>query len=118
MKNIRNLFGGAALTALVAGCQTTPAPYIPTYNEGPDYNGQRTQIYGQPVDCTVITRRDGRVYGGQTVYGTGTARETCVSTPREDYRRGSGLQDATRTIRDTERMINSIRRLERTFGAF
>lgn len=118
MKNLRNLFTGVALTALVSGCQSTEPVYTPTYSEGPDYSGQRTPIYAQPMDCTVITRREGRVYGGQTVYGTGEARETCVSVPRDEYGRASPIEDANRTIRDTQRMINSIYRLQRTFDAF
>lgn len=116
MKNIRNLFTGAAL-ALLSGCGAAPN-YSSTYSEGPNYNGQRTPINAQPVNCTIVTRREGSVYGGQAVYNTGRASETCVSTPRDSYGRNSGIYEARQTIGEVTNLLSSARRLEQMFQGF
>lgn len=100
----RNLTGASVLSLAAAfgtGCSTSG----PIYSEGPDYNGQRTRITNQPMDCTIRTQRSGTYNGGSTTQvGNGTFTETCVSSPYADQRRS--LMD--REIDNAKR--NAVRR--------
>lgn len=100
----------AAGTAL-AGCAGGSA----TYSENAGYDGQRTRIENQPMDCTIQTQERGVVHGGTQVYEPGTAVRRCVSSPDSDQRRrgtnpvsdvteefmkipGHAARDASRTL--------------------
>lgn len=112
---------GASILSLAAAFGSGCASYGTTYSEGPDYNGQRTRIDNQQMDCTVITQRSGTYRGGSTTQvGDGTFTERCVSSPYTDHRRygtspagimeNLGERVGRNTAREVERRINDVLR--------
>jgi len=86
MKTTSNLKIAGALSAALtmAGCASGPTGF---YNEDANYNGQRTRIENQPIDCTIVTQRSGTLRGGNTTQvGDGSWSERCVSSPHANQR--------------------------------
>lgn len=103
--NFKRLAGASALAlaaAFTTGCASGPSGY---YSEGGDYNGQRTRIDNQQMDCTIVTERSGTLRGGSTTQvGDGTFSEKCVSSPHANQRQ-RGTDPIQREIENTKRNV-------------
>lgn len=120
MKHLKNLFTGSAMLAISA-CVAPPDQYGSNQgrvymDEGPNYNTQRGRLVGVEGQCNVRTSERGRVIGGTAVFETGNATRTCNFGPAANNRYNrydSPLEQATDGLREVERTIYTVRRIER-----
>jgi hypothetical protein len=136
---VSGIFKGLALGSVlgVAGCTTTPdygpAPgdaYLGPVNQQPVYSGRhsqpdaymieqpnssmyRTQMEPQGMRCRVSTIERGSVHGGYVQFEEGEATRRCATDNRRQ-REVDPLRETNRQLREIDRTINSLGRMQRS----